>query len=127
MSVQKKSEKEFTGLFIPAELLAMRDINMVEKAILTDIGYFNENSYRVSNNRLARKIGVHRLTIINSIQRLKAKKKIVDTGKDIQHRRLKLNGEMAALFEREKKTVSNWKAKNGNSSKTIKSVEPYIR
>lgn len=99
----KKTEKaEFTGIFTPAELLAMRNISAIEKVIITDIGYFNKNGYRFSNADMGRKLGASRRTIINSLNRLRAKNMVVDTGPDKDHRCLKLNGEVSALFDKAK-------------------------
>ncbi len=99
-----KDKKKFTGVFIPAEILAMQNISLIEKSIISDIGYFEQGKYRVSNANLAKKFGVSRRTIINSINRLKSPKfnMIVDVGKDNYHRCLMLNGVISPLFNRAK-------------------------
>lgn len=102
MSAKKKNEKEFTGIFTPAKLLAMRNISAVEKTIIADIGYFSENGYRFSNAEMGRKLGASRRTIINSLNRLRTKNIVVNTGPDKDHRCLKLNGEISALFDKAK-------------------------
>ncbi len=100
----KNRLSKFTGVFIPAEILAKRNISLIEKLIIADIGYFKENGYRVSNTVMAAKFNVSRRTIINSINRLKSSKLgfIIDIGQDDYHRCLKLNGEISALFSKGK-------------------------
>jgi len=89
---------DFTFLYVPAEILRISKLNLIEKVIIADIGYFPEG-YRFSNSRMAEKFGVSRRSIINSIQRLRSFKMISDLGTDKYHRRLKLNGEFSALFQ----------------------------
>lgn len=72
MAKDKTKKSKFTGIFVPAKVLAMKNISMIEKLIIADIGYFDSNSYRFSNAKLAEKFGVSRRTIINAISRLKS-------------------------------------------------------
>lgn len=97
-----KKQSEFEYLVSPAKLLAMRQINAIEKNIIAQVGHFNGNGYQgytESNAVIAKKFGVNRRTIINAIQRLRAKRMIKDIGPDDYHRCLKLSGEVSSLFE----------------------------
>ena len=121
---------KFTGIFVPAEVLAMKNLSLIDKVIISDIGYFNSNGYRVSSDRMAKKFGCSRRTIINSIQRLKSNKLglIIDTGKDDYHRCLKLKGEISALFGKQKGANSAPFERTTKFQKpTAKEVEMYAQ
>lgn len=101
----RKAEKvKFTGIFIPVNILLMKNISLIEKLIMSDIGHFRGNGYRFSNAGMAKKFNVSRRTIINAVKRLKSPKLhlITDVGPDDYHRRLQLNGEISAPFEKTK-------------------------
>lgn len=116
---KRKTEKQevaknFDFLTLPAKLLAMPRISMVEKVILAQVGHFNGNGYpgyTESNEEIARKIGSNRRTIVNSIKRLRDKGMIKDVGVDTYHRCLKLKGTVSVLFEDRAKITLPDKAK----------------
>lgn len=96
--VEKKlQKKEFTGLFLVPELLGKNNISAIEKFILADVAYFPAG-YRFSNSQMAAKFGIHKRTIINSLNRLRGFRYIIDAGPDKAHRVLKLGGEGIALL-----------------------------
>ena len=102
MAKHKTKKQEFVFLKLPAKLLAMSNISMIEKCIAANVGYFNGDGYpgyTESNAGIAKKFGSNRRTVINAIKRLRAKKMIKDVGVDKYHRCLKLNGELSVLFE----------------------------
>ena len=102
MTKRKTKKQDFAFLTLPARLLAMPRISMVEKVILAEVGHFNGNGYpgyTESNAVIAKKFGVSRRAVINAIQRLRAVNYIKDIGPDVYHRQLKLNGEVSSLFE----------------------------
>lgn len=99
VKTRKPETSKFTGIFIPVEILDQRKISLIEKMIVADIGYLKD--YRHSNSFIAKRYGVSRRTIVNSLTRLRTKKMIYDTGKDKDHRCLKLNGELSPIFDKQ--------------------------
>jgi len=99
-----KKAMKFTGIFVPTEVLEIRNVSMIEKLIICDVGYFKANGYRFSNTQMAAKFAVSRRTIINALNRLKSHKLglIIDISQDKYHRRLRLSSEISALFEKGK-------------------------
>jgi len=114
------NESKFTGLFIPAGILAMGNLSTIEKLVICDVEYFDRNrrDYRFSNESLAVKFGVGRRTVQKAIGRLKSPKFgfVVDdaqSGSGRYLRRLKLSDTGAALFSAEGAKSAPYGAEEG--------------
>jgi biotin operon repressor len=96
----KNDSLKFSGIFVSAKILAMRNLSAIEKFIVADVLYFQESGCRISNQRWACKLGCSRRTIVNSINRLKSPQigLLIDCGQDKQHRLLKVSSEMFAII-----------------------------
>jgi biotin operon repressor len=97
--VTADEKREFKGLFLTPDIMAIKSINMLEKVIITDVLYF-PNSFRFSDEKLAKKYGAGRRTITRTIKRLRSEAigLLVKVGEDKYHRCLKINKDKLTLL-----------------------------
>jgi biotin operon repressor len=98
-AMKGNEKKKFTGILLTPEILSIKSINMLEKVLVSDVLYF-PNSFRFSDEKLAKKYGAGRRTITRAIQRLRSEKigLLLKVGEDKYHRVLTVNKDKLALL-----------------------------
>jgi len=87
------------GLFIPRRVLEDKCTNLSEKAVISQVEYYNHNGCFESNRSLARRLGVSVTTIKRAIKNLETKGYLHDTEPAKLKRCLVLNRAKSALFD----------------------------
>ena len=94
--IDNGGSNNLSGLWIPAEIMKIRNISATQKMIL-GLAASLRKGLRLSNTKLATLLGIDRRNTIRNIQQLRKKGYLIDAGPDLRHRILLVDSDKLTL------------------------------